>query len=134
MWRNFLKCGIFGWAMELLWSGFHAFRVRDMKLTGKSSLWMFPIYGSASLLAPAMRRLKRKGRNVMERGLIYMSSIYLVEFVSGTLLKSRGMCPWDYSKSPRHYKGVIRLDYAPAWFLVGLAFERMLAPVENGRR
>ncbi|MCD8197694.1 MAG: putative ABC transporter permease [Lachnospiraceae bacterium] len=126
--ENFLKCGIFGWTMELLWSGLHAFRVRDMKLTGKSSLWMFPIYGSASLLAPAMRRLKRKGKNVMERGLIYMSCIYAVEFVSGMWLKRRDMCPWDYSKSPRHYKGVVRLDYAPAWFLVGLAFERMLAP------
>ena len=46
-----------GWCMEILWTGLHSFRVRDPKLTGHSSLWMFPIYGCAAFLEPLMRRL-----------------------------------------------------------------------------
>ena len=48
--RNFLRCGMAGWCMEILWTGLHSFRVRDPKLTGHSSLWMFPIYGCAAFL------------------------------------------------------------------------------------
>ena len=45
--------------MEILWTSLHAFRVRNLKLTGRSSLWMFPIYGSAAFLTPVMQRMKR---------------------------------------------------------------------------
>ncbi len=55
-----------------------------------------------------------------------MSCIFLGEYVSGILLKRKNMCPWDYSRTPYHYRGVIRLDYAPVWFLVGLLYERIL--------
>ena len=34
--------------------------------------------------------------------------------------------PWDYSGVPHQYKGVIRLDYLPVWFLTGLFFEKIL--------
>lgn len=122
--QNFFRCGLIGWAMEIFWTGLHAFRVRNLKLTGNSSLWMFPIYGCAAFLAPIMRWMK--GENVLKRGLVYMSCIFLGEYVSGSLLKRHNMCPWDYSKSPWHYRGVIRLDYAPVWFLVGLLYERIL--------
>ena len=93
-------------------------------LTGKSSLWMFPIYGSAAFLAPVMKHMKDKP--VFKRGLVYMTCIFGGEYISGLLLKRRGMCPWDYSKSPLQCQGVIRLDYAPVWFLVGLFYERLL--------
>ena len=73
--QNFFRCGILGWAMEIFWTGLHSFRVRDPKLTGTSSLWMFPIYGCAAFLAPLMRRLHRYA--FWQRGLIYMSLIYL---------------------------------------------------------
>jgi len=34
--------------------------------------------------------------------------------------------PWDYSgKTPYSVLGLIRLDYAPAWFVLGLLFERL---------
>ena len=42
------------------------------------------------------------------------------------LLKKRNMCPWDYSKARWNIKGVIRLAYAPVWFLTGLLYERVL--------
>lgn len=51
--RNFLRCGMAGWCMEILWTGLHSFRVRDPKLTGHSSLWMFPIYGCCRLSGTA---------------------------------------------------------------------------------
>jgi len=110
--------------MEILWTGLHAFRVRNLKLIGKSSLWMFPIYGCAAFLAPVMRRMKKV--HILKRGLVYMLCIFSGEYISGSLLKSRNICPWDYSKSPYQLQGVIRLDYAPVWFLVGLLYERIL--------
>ena len=113
-----------GWALEILWTGLHAFRMRNLKLTGNSSLWMFPIYGSAAFLAPVMRRLK--GKSIFKRGLAYMACIFLGEYVSGRFLTRRGICPWDYSRSPYQCQGVIRLDYAPVWFLVGLLYEKIL--------
>lgn len=70
--QNFFRCGILGWAMEIFWTGLHSFRVRDPKLTGTSSLWMFPIYGCAAFLAPLMRRLRRYA--FWQRGLIYIVS------------------------------------------------------------
>ena len=42
---DFLKCGVLGWGMEIFWTGLHALGSENWKLTGYSSLWMFPIYG-----------------------------------------------------------------------------------------
>ncbi len=122
--ENFLRCGMAGWGMEVLWTGLHAFRTRDPKLTGTSSLWMFPIYGCAAFLTPLMRRLKK--HPIWQRGLIYMLCIFSGEYVSGTLLKKREACPWNYARSPWNIREVIRLDFAPLWFLAGLIFERIL--------
>lgn len=55
-----------------------------------------------------------------------MTAIYIVEFVSGLLLKKKNMCPWDYSHAKLNIHGVVRLDYAPCWFLTGLLFEKLL--------
>ena len=57
---------------------------------------------------------------------VYACAIFLGEFITGGLLKKRNMCPWDYSRTPWHLNGIIRLDYAPVWFLVGLLYERLL--------
>jgi uncharacterized membrane protein len=48
-----------------------------------------------------------------------------VELVTGWLLERlTGRCPWDYSATARwHWRGYTRFDYAPLWFLVGLALE-----------
>lgn len=119
---NFVKCGMYGWCIEVLWTGLNSMVKHDPKLMGTSSLRMFPIYGMASIIAPLSSHLKKF--HTFTRGLIYMLGIYAVEYTSGTYLKKRGCCPWDYSDSPFHVNGVIRLDYAPLWFLTGLFYEK----------
>ena len=110
--------------MEILWTGFHAYRIRDLKLTGHTSLWMFPIYGCAAFLKPLMQKLTSLA--VWKRGVLYMLLIYFGEYVSGILLRSKDVCPWNYEKSPWQIHRVIRLDFAPLWFTVGLFFEHFL--------
>lgn len=79
--KNFLKCGLTGWCMEILFTSADSLRRRDMTLKGVTSIWMFPIYGSAALLAPVSRLLKRKPAWL--RGLTYMSMIFSTEFRHG---------------------------------------------------
>ena len=81
------------------------------------------IYG----LAACLSIYTNYKRNALLRG-VYTTLIYLTEFLTGSLLKKYGACPWDYSKSKFNIKGVIRFDYAPLWFLTGLLFEKILRP------
>ena len=77
-----------------------------------------PIYGAAAFLRPIYRLTKN--RNILFRGGIYTCCIFLTEYISGSLLKKKGICPWDYSGTPLNIGGLIRLDYAPFWFGAGL--------------
>ncbi|MDD2958188.1 MAG: hypothetical protein PHE06_13630 [Lachnospiraceae bacterium] len=120
----FLKCGMLGWCIELFWTGMHSLIVGNGKLTGYSSLWMFPIYGMAAAINPLYQIIKPL--NIVFRGLIYMICIFLVEYITGSILMMTGRCPWDYSECRFQVHGVIRLDYAPMWFTVGLFFEWVL--------
>ena len=122
--KNFIKCGLTGWLFEVCWTGFLSFRRREKKLLCKTSIWMFPIYGLASLFAPLSRLIK--GKNTFVRGSIYTVFIFAIEFVSGMFLKKRQCCPWDYTGKKYNLKGLIRLDYAPLWFLSGLLFEKTI--------
>ena len=122
--RNFLRCGIFGWCMEILFTALNALRRRNLQLKGTTSLWMFPIYGSVSFLCPLFHMMRK--RPLFLRGITYMSLIFSAEFVCGRFLRKRELCPWDYSRSRYHIGRVIRLDYAPYWFGAGLLFEHLL--------
>ena len=121
---DFFRCGMYGWCLEILWTGLHSLTNHDRKLMGVSSLHMFPIYGMAAFLSPISHVMK--GTAFWKRGLVYTCFIFLAEFVTGSLLKEHNMCPWDYSRSRFNVRGVIRLDYAPLWFLTGLLYEKLL--------
>lgn len=127
---NFINCGILGWCMEIVFTALGRIRRRQFSLRGDTSIWMFPIYGCAALFAPLFRLMKKKP--LLMRGLAYMSMIFSMEFVSGLLLKSKSLCPWDYSRSRWNISRVIRLDYAPYWFGAGLLFEKLLTKPEEG--
>ena len=85
---------------------------------------MLPIYGLASFLLPISKKLKDK--NILLRGGFYTICIYIVEYSLGIYLRKYGIQPWDYSKEKYNYKGVIRLDFIPVWFFVGLLYEYLL--------
>lgn len=122
--KNFLKCGLIGWCMEILFTALGSLRSRDFTLKGVTSIWMFPIYGCAAVIAPVSRLLEKKP--IWFRGLTYMSIIFSAEYLTGTLLTRHRLCPWNYSRSRWNVNRVVRLDYAPCWFGAGLLFERLL--------
>ncbi len=127
--KNFLLCGSIGWCMEICFTALHSLQKQDMQLMGKTSLWMFPIYGCAAFIAPISRLLRHKP--IWLRGLTYMGLIFSAEFLSGSILSHYNLCPWDYSHSSWNINKVIRLDYAPYWFGAGLLFERVLSPAAS---
>ena len=123
MGNNFMKCGITGWCLEVLWTGIHG-GVDNKKRMGNTSLLMFPIYGMAFVIKPVYQKIQHW--NVVARGFLYTTGIFFTEYITGCALKKHNLCPWDYSKCKFNIKGVIRLDYAPAWFVTGLLFERIV--------
>jgi len=125
MGHYFFTCGITGWCMEIIYTSLHSLHNKNYKLTGNTSIWMFPIYGMASLLKPVCRLLK--GKNILFRGGIYTFIIFAGEYLSGSFLRKMDACPWDYSHARLNIKGLIRLDYAPLWFGAGLLFEKILS-------
>lgn len=122
--KNFMLCGLIGWCWECFWTGLSSVQKKDHKFLCRTSLWMFPIYGMAACIGPIFRWIKSFSIGV--RGCIYTVGIFLAELFTGSLLKRFHACPWDYSKAKLNYKGVIRLDYAPFWFLLSLIYERFL--------
>lgn len=129
--KKFILCGTLGWCLEILFTSFHSFHEKDFTLTGHTSIWMFPIYGLACFITPIYRMLAK--RSFFLRGCIYTLLIFLCEFCCGLTLKRHRLCPWDYSRAKLSIRGVIRLDYAPIWFFVGLLYEKFLLkiPVEK---
>lgn len=127
--HNFIHCGILGWCMEITFTALDSFRKRQFSLKGITSIWMFPIYGMASFLAPLCRLLK--GKPLLVRGSAYAACIFLGEYMTGSFLKRKGVCPWDYSKARWNIDGLIRLDYTPNWFLAGLLFERLIQETDS---
>lgn len=124
--KNFILCGLTGWCMEVLWTGIGSVMARDPKLTCRTSMLMFPIYGMASLLTPLCRQLS--GKNIFLRGGVYTICIFAAEYAAGAVLKKHHRCPWDYSKKPANINGLITFSYTPLWFCAGLFFEKLLMP------
>lgn len=112
-----------GWVLEVLFTGAGAALRRDRSATSHTYLWMHPIYGATALaLEEVAARLKHLPRPV--RALAYTAVIYAAEYSTGWALRRLlGRCPWDYMKSGWSVHGLVRLDYAPAWYLTALAFE-----------
>lgn len=123
--NDFIKCGLTGWCLEVFWTGFGSLLTYDRKMTGTTSLLMFPIYGMAVCLKPIYSIIKDK--NLLLRGGVYTILIFTAEYMSGSILKELNMCPWDYSHTKYNVSGLIRLDYAPAWFITGLLMEKILS-------
>ncbi len=123
MLSRFLLYGCTGWVLEVLFTGAGAALKRDRSATARTYLWMHPIYGGTALaLEEVSARLKPLPRPL--RALAYTALIFAAEYGTGWALKRLlGRCPWDYAPHKWSVHGLIRLDYAPAWYLTALLFE-----------
>lgn len=133
---NFFKCGITGWCLEVMFTSVESIMSHDWRLMGRTSLLMFPIYGCGAFLGPIGRWIDRwlnPGQSpalrspdlAIRHGMLYMVLIFTAEYFSGAWLRSKGMCPWDYTGRHTNIDGLIRLDFAPLWFATGLLFEQI---------
>ena len=126
--KDFLLCGAMGWGFECFFTGCKGLFAKKKTLPCSTSLWMFGIYGLAFLIKPLYYCIKKL--SPILRGSIYTVFIFITEYFTGAFLKRHNACPWDYSSSKFNIKGVIRLDYAPLWFIVGLIYENILKKSE----
>ena len=123
---DFVKCGILGWCIEIIWTAFHGIKSNNNKFIGYTSIIMFPIYGLASVIKPISLKLKKMKMPTIIRGIVYSIGIFMVELITESILKKTNNCRWDYSDKKYNINGVIRIDYAPLWCIVGVIFEKML--------
>ncbi len=115
--------GLLGWNIEVIWTGLGSLLSGNPNLMGHTSLWMFFIYGLAAFVLEPIHNRIAPWRWYL-RGLVWTALIFAIEFVAGMLLQLLGIQAWHYT-GVFSVLGVIRLDYAPAWFVVGLLFERV---------
>lgn len=127
--RDFIICGIAGWCLEVLWTGLISFINNDPSMSSTTSILMFPIYALAAFIKPISKHLE--GTPLIVRGLIYTMGIFIVEYAAGYILKSLNMCPWDYGHARYNINELVRLDYAPVWFIAGLFFEKLLNTIDR---
>lgn len=123
---RFAVYGFAGWCLEIFFTGLKQGLKGNRSLTGKSYIWMFPIYG---LAAPLLEPIHNRIRNWPwpARAATYSAGIMTVEYATGYALdKTIGECPWDYSdRALWHLSGYVRLEYAPMWGAVGLGAEKI---------
>lgn len=120
---RYIIYGLLGWNMEIIWTGLSSALQGSRNLIGHTSIWMFFIYGLAVFLLEPVHNMIG-GLHWFWRGCIWTLFIFCIEFFSGMLLKAMGIHAWHYHCTTA-ILGVIRLDYAPLWFVVGLIFEKI---------
>jgi uncharacterized membrane protein len=124
---RFIVYGLVGWCIECFFTSVLDLitGAGDLRLMGYSYLWMHPIWGGGLLLGERLTQsLQRASVSRATRSLVGMALFFAVEYVSGAALTWLiGRCPWDYSASPWNVNGLIRLDYAPFWWMCGWLYE-----------
>ena len=120
----FIFFGILGVTSEIFCTSISNLRKKkDKCLRGSSSIWMFFVYGTVYFIILFVLSYFSE-YHIIARGLIYMILFYSLEFCSGFILKKCRAVPWDYSNDTKyHFKGIIRLEFAPMWFIGGLISE-----------
>jgi len=119
--------GALGLGFEVIFTGaLDYFKHRKSHLFGFSSLWYFPLYA----IIPVFFHFAFPVLFLFSwyiRGLIYAAVFHLVEYISmGMLRIFLGASPSEksYYKSKWHIHGLTRIDFAPAFFVAGLLFEK----------
>jgi uncharacterized membrane protein len=129
-WLRFALYGVAGWAIEVaVTGGCSLFERRGLTAMARTSLWMHPVYGVGALVLERIERATASWPRAAQ-GLAFLPAIYAVEAASGALLRRVvGRCPWDYTGHGWNVSGLVRLDYAPAWWAIGCLFPPVRALV-----
>lgn len=120
---RYIIYGLLGMNMEIFWTSLSGIKSGSHNLIGHTSIWMFFIYGLAVLIMEPIHNLIAD-QNWFLRGCVWASVIFVIEFTTGGILRLFQIEPWHYT-GEFSIMGLIRIDYAPAWFAVGLLFERI---------
>lgn len=117
-----------GVAFEVLLTAISDYpKKRNIRLTGHSYVWMFPIYALIPVFLDTLYP-RLRGAMLLGRLAVYVVLLLSVEYISGWILrKTIGTCPWEdgYLKARWGIHGLTRLDYAPIWAVVCFVFERV---------
>lgn len=82
--RNFIVCGLTGWCIEVFFTSAVSMFHKDKRLIGKSSAWMFPIYGLAYVIGDIYPQITRWPK--IARAFLYGLCIMTVEYITGRIL------------------------------------------------
>ena len=92
--------------------------------------WTFFMFGfGMPLLIMVGEWLRERGIGVGGRMTVYALGFWVVEIICGSIIRMLGSkVPWDYSASRYSvFGGLIRLDYALPWALLGLWVEHSMS-------
>lgn len=128
--RNFIVCGLTGMCIEVVFTSACSIKKKDKTLMGHSSVWMFPIYGLASIIGDIYPKIAKWPK--LLRAFLYGICFLIVEFISGSILTGFGVCPWSYKGCMFSVKDIIRLDFFPLWMMAGLLYEHILRKGPGG--
>lgn len=118
---TFIKFATFGVTAEIVFTSvgdnYYRFQKKeklDWSLTGKSYIWMIPIYGSIAFFGPRVIP-PLQTYNIFLRLFLYALLIFVVEYITGWIIrKITGKVPWHYAGRFAIHN-LIRLDYLPIW-------------------
>lgn len=123
--------GCLGLIIEIFFTGIHSLVFnKDLAAKAQTYLWMIPIYGFTAIFLETLG--KYLDFNPFINAAIYVPLIFFSEFISGlTIKKIIGRCPWDYGAAKFGIMGLIRLDYAPFWYVAALFLDIFRSWIEK---
>jgi uncharacterized membrane protein len=124
---RFAVYGALGLVTEIVFTGIkEALLTGGRRVRGKTSPWMFPVYGLAQPLFEPVHDVVRERLPAPLRAGVYAAGFTAVEYASGYVFRrALGQAPWDYSHARWNLHGLVRADYLPLWGLAGLGLERV---------
>lgn len=114
--------GCIGLLVEVFFTGANSLIRGHLDATGKTYLWMLPVYGITALVLEYVSG--HLSWPFYFKAFAYVPIIYFAEGLSGWILKKiTGRIPWDYGSSKWTPMGLISFKYAPYWLALAMAFD-----------
>lgn len=124
-WARFVFYGMHGLLVEILFTALFDFILHphgNSSLKGHSSIFSIFIYGTCSFFTERLYVFLHQKHGVTRklRLPLYVCIAYAWEFCWGLVLRQFDACSWDYSHYPYNFMGLITLEYAPGWLILGV--------------